>query len=782
MKLNGTGFTQTALDFPLYLHTHQSDQALQGEDASGGNSGVVLSGTYRLQVGGLTILDTEDGRPDDGEETRSTRRITSTGTLRISALHEELSGPGVITDYGKTAPPGMYRTPEVYIDGNEAQGQARFRVGNAVFHDGYMGSFADVVMDGVHVEELETLTGVTLIAVGSDRGDAPGAPQDVDDEPDRPQNIHSGMIVVRSEREVRIDEASRLRVGDPNDSVVVDGRAQAIMGDDGSQSLLLQAALGIELGNSTDGRALYRDRPLREEFPELGTGGHPAMLLRDIELDGCSLPSNGSDAVNAYTAGVYAKRTQCVSRIGILPQPTGEQAADWEGVLGRYSPGDDESEGEAKELFVTSDNYVDFDGRSRVRIGGLFIDGLGQQEDDRENAFSEFRDRSEGADWSFLDGDLKNTIRGDSGVALDGGRQGGDVNITAGTSRDEGLAGGAVNILSGGEGSSSFEGDSGAATFGSASVQGNSGSVSVSSGGAADGRSGDVVVASGDAAGLNTTGSLTLRTGSSSEGLAGGISLTVGSSAATGEVEEGAPAPTGGSVSVSAGYAQNGEGGSVDVRGGSSDALNGGDVSLAAGAANGVASTYGDGSLQTATRGGDIDLIAGGSSETYGGSIKLLSGVSNASAEVDPALGDDWITGGGISIETSRVAAAHSGPVSIATGDSDTKVAGSIDIAAGSGALNGANVTLRVTTRAKHGLTGQMSPSSLELARASRGAPLPSEVSFLSPQAPLSDCLATVEMHQFLVGKPGITAATFSCKVGVPLYRLPKTHTGAVFS
>ena len=29
VKLNGTGFTQTALDFPLYLHTHQSDQALQ---------------------------------------------------------------------------------------------------------------------------------------------------------------------------------------------------------------------------------------------------------------------------------------------------------------------------------------------------------------------------------------------------------------------------------------------------------------------------------------------------------------------------------------------------------------------------------------------------------------------------------------------------------------------------------------------------------------------------------------------------------------------------------
>ena len=691
VKLNGTGFTQTALDFPLYLHTHQSSTVLSGEDAAGGNSGVVLSGTYRLQVGGLMLLDTDDGR--EADDFRATRRITSAGTLRISAFHPDLARPGTVTDFGKE-PLGPEGTPEVFIDGNEARGQARFRVGNAVFHDGYLGSFNDVVMDGVHVEDLEILEGVTLIAVGSDRGAAPGAPSDAEGERDPATNIHSGMIVVRSEREVRIDEASRLRVGDPRDSIVVDGRAQAFLGDDGNQSLQLQAALGIELGNSSDGRARYRDRALLDEFPELGTGGHPAMLLRDIELDGCALPLNGSDPVNAYTEGVYARRTQCVSRIGIMPQPKGEQAADWEaaGLLGRYSPeSEDASSGEMKELFITSDNYVEFDGRSRVRIGGLFIDGLGQQPEDVENAFSEFRDHRDAEDWSYADGDLKNTIRGDSGVALDGGRQGGDVNITAGSSRDEGLVGGALRILSGGSGAATWEGDSGAATFGSAGVPGNSGAVTITSGAVSMGQSGDVLVGSGDTESSNTTGSLFFQTGTSSAGKAGDITISVGESTDIPSyvdedgltVEEGGKRPAGGSVSIFAGNAESIDGGSVDVHGGSSEIMNGGDVSLGAGDS---------GSPDYTERGGNIDLTAGQSLEGTGGSIRLLAGKSTASQESNP---DGWNSGGEISIGTSPSDVAHSGAVSIATGDSAQKIAGSIDIAAGGGALNGANVTLR---------------------------------------------------------------------------------------
>lgn len=82
VEVNGTGLTQSAPDFPLILHTTQRDRS------TGGKAGVVLTGTYKLDVGGIVIYDLNNTQSDSGDR-RSTRRILSTGSLRLSVLAPE---------------------------------------------------------------------------------------------------------------------------------------------------------------------------------------------------------------------------------------------------------------------------------------------------------------------------------------------------------------------------------------------------------------------------------------------------------------------------------------------------------------------------------------------------------------------------------------------------------------------------------------------------------------------------------------------------------------------
>lgn len=56
--------------------------------------GVVLTGTYKLDVGGISLYDWRDGHEVDGNTEydlrKSSRKLTSIGSLRISALEETL--------------------------------------------------------------------------------------------------------------------------------------------------------------------------------------------------------------------------------------------------------------------------------------------------------------------------------------------------------------------------------------------------------------------------------------------------------------------------------------------------------------------------------------------------------------------------------------------------------------------------------------------------------------------------------------------------------------------
>lgn len=99
---------------------------------------------------------------------------------------------------------------------------------------------------------------------------------------------------------------------------------------------------------------------------------------------------------------------ECVSRIGIMrPMPDGPSNAVTNG-MGRYA------DRTPKELYLSSDNYIDIDRRSRLKIGGLFFDGLGWQATDNKTAFTESSDADQPFNVSL--GDVKNTIRGDSGT------------------------------------------------------------------------------------------------------------------------------------------------------------------------------------------------------------------------------------------------------------------------------------------------------------------------------------------------------------------------------
>lgn len=74
---------------------------------------------------------------------------------------------------------------------------------------------------------------------------------------------------------------------------------------------------------------------------------HAALLLFLYHIDFCLLISS-------------------LPRVALVPLAAA--------LLGKYS-----TFSEHKELYVSSDNYIDVDRRSRIKIGGIFIDGLGAQ-------------------------------------------------------------------------------------------------------------------------------------------------------------------------------------------------------------------------------------------------------------------------------------------------------------------------------------------------------------------------------------------------------------------
>ena len=264
IQLNGTGMAQTAQDFPLMLHTRQTDANL----TNGGEAGVKVMGTYKLTVGGITLRDTNDGRtPDDTNSDRSARRISSTGSLRLSTFDSDTTY-GFIPDFG--AGLGLNDISEVYVDGNEKKGQARLRVGTAVLHDAWTDSsgqtpFTTTSYDGIHVTSETNLDAAFMLAVGGKRDvggtptefRVPGAPSSTDlSDPARSDFQHSGLMVLRSGLEVRVDEAAQFRVGLPQASVLVHGHTQSISTDKSNRPLRLDAVTGVEIG----GRTLEEDR------------------------------------------------------------------------------------------------------------------------------------------------------------------------------------------------------------------------------------------------------------------------------------------------------------------------------------------------------------------------------------------------------------------------------------------------------------------------------------------------------------------------------------------
>jgi hypothetical protein len=147
---------------------------------------------------------------------------------------------------------------------------------------------------------------------------------------------------------VRIDNEAVLRVGDPYDcktetcirpaseymeypgSIMLNATQQSIKGDSELRPLLLKGALGIEIGSldgglRTGGRLSRLDR--LKDTALVGTasaiaaeddtskfpGGRPLIVMRDIEIDGCSVPCTETDGV-CYTADAFDEDTELIYR------------------------------------------------------------------------------------------------------------------------------------------------------------------------------------------------------------------------------------------------------------------------------------------------------------------------------------------------------------------------------------------------------------------------------------------------------------------------------------
>eukprot|EP00232_Nephroselmis_pyriformis_P028735 CAMPEP_0182854040 /NCGR_PEP_ID=MMETSP0034_2-20130328/1020_1 /TAXON_ID=156128 /ORGANISM="Nephroselmis pyriformis, Strain CCMP717" /LENGTH=3798 /DNA_ID=CAMNT_0024984833 /DNA_START=206 /DNA_END=11599 /DNA_ORIENTATION=+ len=696
LRLNETGVGQHGNDVGIDIYSPQTT-------AGGYGGGVRIKGAKKLTVGGITFLDTNDGRlfTATAANAHTPRRMTSAGTLRISVF-DPLIADGVLPTYG-SAPTSTtsWKQTEVYFDGNEAAGRARVRIGNAIIHDGYSEATAAT---GLVANEP-----VTLIGVSSDVGPRTNALGQVIDDGlpvaedvyNPAVNLHPGMIVIRSHKEVRMDTGAYLRVGVPQNGVITNGTEQSIHGDDEFESLYLKNNLGVEAGMWLDGQqSLYMDKWGGEDYLYRG---RPTFLARDIGIEGCALPHPTPGAFDAETRFKYAARLDCVSRIGVLPTPANtEKAAS---TLGKYL-NDGQHKEEYKELYITSANYVDIDSRARLKIGGMFFDGLGAQELDPNNAFTETYDNT--GVFDPLKGDKPNTIRGDKGLHINAGMKSGNLTLTGGLSRSA-SQGGSVLVKSGGSGiAETWEGNSGDIDVRTADggVIGNSGNVTQGTGDATEGVTGHFNITTGwskkaslAADGGGWTGGIHMRTGNATEGEAGDITGYVG---ITGVGD-------GGMVDFHAGRTDGvaGIGGFVVIDSGNSSAAaggSGGSMVFTAGAG----ACYNTGASEvlcedpselnpTPGDGGDFVVTAGYSQENTGGEIIMTTGKTDAglAGNKDPTYG--YKRSGDMTLMTADVDNANTGEITIRTGHTtgqDTGIAGNIYMGNGHSRLDGANVTI----------------------------------------------------------------------------------------
>ena len=506
------------------------------------------------------------------EYERTPRALSSVGSFILNITNHAL---GDLFDYVTD------RVPEVYVHGqdislDEPRREARFRVGNAVFHDGYKRDkmSPSVTLIGVGAGEKFDEASKTL-KVGKD-ANAPGVPK-TSDALDPVTDEHSGIIVLRSETEVRVDESNIFRVGDPfggdtiggagesrmlnPGSVVTNGTDQSVLGDSPARSLYLKNALAVEVGRTdaalqTGGRASRLEHVAKYPAEDF-TDGRPTLIIRDIVLDSAAVPKRTSvgllldNEVDRYrTVGseagdtsIYAPRPEGVVRLGVAVANVLDEKPE---ELGHYIEKTNTylatDEFESKELYLTSNNYIDVDGRSRMKVGGMFFDGFGAQVEDHINAFASESDYTVAADYTEDRvgkglGDVKNTLRGDSELHLNAGHHGGAMTMRGGSSRSDAVAGGDVGIYSGGTGtftSQVWSGNSGNVVMassdgGTGTDGGASGTIQIFSGNATIGVTGKIAISTGQSdALLMPTGDIKITTGDALEDASGAITIAVG--------------------------------------------------------------------------------------------------------------------------------------------------------------------------------------------------------------------------------------------------------------
>jgi hypothetical protein len=709
IALNRSGIVQTEADEELVLYsTHGSDF----------NGGVALEGAYRFQVNNITIVDYGGSLYEDSAKTP--RYLWSEGSLRITTNKDA----------------GVNRIPEVYIDGNEDP-QVYLRVGTAVLRDGFL-------------EDDTILEGITLLGVGTSADSSSWAPTESDSYDAVPAgNAHSGLLVLRSETEVRVDNEALFRIGDPYNcddentcvrptvwrdahpgswgSILFNASQLSIFGDSEARPFLLKGSLGVEIGSIdagavTGGRLSRLERVLQGDDADTDDksafpGGRPLLVARDVEIDGCSKPCIETDGIcytstpiDSDTETLYATRdasevgytgATCVSRIGILRTPPSETDSE----IGNYDSADvlskvyDESTSspyltlsttttasvrEPKELYITSANYIDIDSRSRLKMGGLFFDGVGWDTDEVDNVFTEmYNFATEGQYDNRTTGTAKNTIQGDSGLNLNAGVKSGDLTIMAGSSRVDNTAAGDLFMSSGGTGYDSgfvgWNGDSGNTDIltANAGYTGNSGDISIGTGNAPEGYTGDLFLYTGNAETIGDSGELLLSTGSSADQSGGSIVFSVGDSGGG----------TGGTVYVTGGNttAKDEYGGDVNFIAGHSSAYSagkGGHINLTAGSSLCV-----DCGSASFGHGGHVYITGGYSQAQQGGAVYITTGISDGDLDNNKGVigdGTNYVGSGELIIKSAD-GIQRSGNVTIASGDSSNLVSGSVNIYSGDG-------------------------------------------------------------------------------------------------
>ena len=227
-------------------------------------------------AGNLIMEDRSDYDPQyvnrEGEKySRTARHISSRGSFVLNATNAAI---GDKFDYASD------RAAEVYIHGQEVfkdtqRHEARLRVGNAIFHDGFKRDAIAPVMTVIGVGANSEYAEKSRTLASGAGAVAPGIPHR-SDKVDPVLDEHSGIIALRSESEVRVDEANVLRVGDPFEnedlgggkqsrmknpgSVIVNGTDQSVKGDSTKRPLFLKNAMLVEVGrfdgdDVTTGRA-----------------------------------------------------------------------------------------------------------------------------------------------------------------------------------------------------------------------------------------------------------------------------------------------------------------------------------------------------------------------------------------------------------------------------------------------------------------------------------------------------------------------------------------------